>query len=237
MSKRQKKEKRPKARAVLFIVEGDSEERLLEVAIPDMFESIDAKVVVDFVQMIQNGKKGGDITSTNGVTPDNIEKLIYKLHIKERLKQPGIMAKDIVSIIHIVDLDGAFIEDDQIIQKSELNENRVTLYKADHIETWNRDEIIKRNARKRDNIRRLVEMNEITVDRKTVDYSVYYFSSNLDHFTQNDANADWRYKTANAKEFYFKKCHGDLGEFVNCFNKDPDSIKMSYEDSWETSYE
>ncbi len=224
--------KRPKKKLVLFLVEGTSDMKALSNTISKYYEEIDKDYQVNFLFLQDDRQEHGDITSKFGVKPDNIEKLIYDLFVQKFLINYGLYPKDISEIIQIVDLDGAFIEPDRVIQA--LPEcNRRVVYKDDHIEAQNVNSIRERNDRKKANLNHLISLREIKVKSKKIRYSVYYFSTNLDHFLHGDANMDGDQKGTKAEEF-MEKCKVDISAFKKAFLQDAKELELStYVDSWD----
>jgi len=108
--------KRPKKKIFLFLVEGVSDRNALEVPFGQLLEDIDPDIVLEFAMLMQDdGSFGGDITSKNGIHPDNIERFIDEIMVSPLLKRTGLYPKDIVEIIHFVDMDGAYIDDNLVV--------------------------------------------------------------------------------------------------------------------------
>ena len=76
MARVQKKNDRPRRKVVIIIVDGQSDENALSVALAEFFEEkYGQETIVLFAQRINDdGTKGGDITSLYGVNPETIEK-------------------------------------------------------------------------------------------------------------------------------------------------------------------
>ena len=55
---------------------------------------------------------GGDITADKDVSPDDIHKKLYTYFIKKTLEVEHLYPKEVEEIVHIVDLDGAFVDED-----------------------------------------------------------------------------------------------------------------------------
>lgn len=142
------------------------------------------------------------------------------------------MPKDITEIIQIIDMDGAYVSDDMVrLGENPIGENR-PYYNLDTILTQNVNGIIKRNEQKRKNIDYLSSLRALKVKQKTVKYSVYYFSSNLDHFLHNDANLPYREKRAKADAFA-RQYIGNIEGFVKRISEDLGaSTNMNYDQSW-----
>ena len=146
---------------VLVIVEGPSDEVALGMALSQVYDK-------DFIYVhIMHG----DITTRRGVSSKNI---VAKLgnEVTAYAKSQHYKASDFKQIIHIVDTDGAYIPDDNIMEK----ENYLDIqYENDGIYTNNKASVMTRNQQKRDNLYRLRSCGIIW----TIPYSLYYMSCNL----------------------------------------------------------
>lgn len=80
--------------------------------------------------------------------------------------------------------------------------------------TANPDHVKERNLCKSANLDVLTSLSSIKIGSKKIKYSVYYFSSNLDHFLYRDANSDEHGKVRRAAEFSMKhETSGSLERF------------------------
>jgi hypothetical protein len=203
-----------------------------------LYEQIDENIEVYFLTMQDEKQSGGDITSKYGVNPKKIEELIDKLFVDPFLKKNGFYAKDLMEIIQIVDVDGVYIPEENVIFSEETGDD--TIYKNDSILTDRVNAIRERNMRKRDNLNLLMSLDAIKIDSKSIKYSVYYFSSNLDHYLHNNANLELRNKRQLAQDFSTKYVD-NTEAFANVFLKDADAATdKSYDESWgihKTRYE
>jgi len=226
--------KRPKRKIVLLLVEGKSDREALQLAIPEFYDQIDENIEVFFPIIRKDEEEaGGDITSRIGVHPRNIEGEIYSLFLKDFFDEEKIMPKDISEIIQIVDIDGVYIPDEAVVEGENPNGTGKPYYGAESIICLNTDHIIKRNVYKRENLDYLSSLTTIKVRQKTVPYSVYYFSSNLDHFLHHEANLEYRMKCYLADTFA-KNHIGDPEGFVEEISGDPAAVTgMTYEESWD----
>lgn len=225
--------KRPKRKLILFLVEGPSDQTALEYSIADMYDSINEEYEVFFLLPREGDKLVGDITSKYGATPDKIEMLIGKLYVNEFLKDYGLYPKDIVEIIQIMDIDGVYISDEQIVETKIGGNGKSTYYFNDRIETPSADKIRERNFIKRENMDYLINKESIKIGTKSIKYSAYYFSSNLDHFLHGDANLEQSEKSKKADGFT-NKCIKESGFFEHFFCDDKDVTKgMTYQESWQ----
>lgn len=230
---------KPRKKFVLVLVEGATEITALSSPITDLFVANEERNIVDvhFCMLQDEEKEGGDITSKYGVKPENIESMIGKLFIDPFFsKHQYLYPKNIAEIIHIVDLDGTFIDEDKVVFSKEIE--RDPWYKENCIETKDVKGIRERNQRKKDNLRELIKKEKITIrpknarNTKTVDYSIYYFSSNMEYYLHHKANATIDEKIDSAMDFSLE-CDFDLDAFVKYFIGDLDAANVSYEESWE----
>jgi len=90
-----------KRKVMLFLVEGKSEREALEILISNIIKN---ELVV--FQVME-----GDITSDKNSTPQNIKKIINE-KVKFYMTESKVKKSDILSIIHLMDIDGAYIKDE-----------------------------------------------------------------------------------------------------------------------------
>ena len=230
---------RPKNKCILVLIEGKTEREMLERPLSKIIRSSypeNENIVIDFLCLVDTNQSGGDITSKYGVNSQNIEKIINKLFIDPYLERNRIYPKEIEEIIHIVDMDGAYIKDEYVINDTNCAEPQ---YTERGILTRIGDKIIERNLHKRDNLDYLISLDRINVyqngnikNKKSVKYSIYYFSANIDHMVHKKPNNGMCSKMDDAIMF---SCYvgEDLNRFYDFFCKDSDScLNMSYSDSW-----
>ena len=180
---------------------------------------------------------GGDITSNPFTTPENIEQRITYRFIKPAEKAEGLYPKRIAKIIQITDLDGVYIPDDCVKPfAAEREGHDGPFYNTERcvIETDDIEGIIARNERKRRNLDYLLSLTStgIKVKSKTIPYEIYFFSSNMDHYVNRDANIE------GGKKYHadcFVRTYGlDNEKFCNYFFQDENSIgRQGYYESWD----
>lgn len=164
-------------KVVLVIVEGLSDDTTLGVMLNQIYDK--DKVHVHIMH--------GDITTRKGVHSDNIVAKIGD-EVRAYAKGNHYTSKHFKQIIHIVDMDGAYVRNENIILDLEHDE---IAYESDGIHTPDQQGIIERNKQKTDNLYRLRGTGQIW----RVPYRVYYMSCNLDHVLHNKRNS-----TDDAKE-------------------------------------
>ena len=199
---------------VLVIVEGPSDEVALGMALSQVYDK-------DFIYVhIMHG----DITARRGVSSKNI---VAKLgnEVTAYAKSQHYKASDFKQIIHIVDTDGAYIPDDNIMEKENYLDIR---YENDGIYTNNKASVMTRNQQKRDNLYRLRSCGIIW----TIPYSLYYMSCNLDHVLYDKKNSTDKDKENDAYVFA-KKYKGKVESFKEFICKSPVSVTGDYKGSWD----
>ena len=225
--------KRSKRKVVLFLVEGKSEINLLSQNISMLYDIVDPEIEVFFPTIIEKNQNGGDITSKYGIHPGVIEKCIYKLFMKSFFDKEKLYPKDIIEIIHIVDTDGVYIPDENIKYKANSDISNKIYYGENEILTANIESTLERNQRKRQNLDYLSSLSQIKVVSKTIKYSIFFFSTNLDHFLYENANLDIRSKT-NIADSYAKQFENNPSGFISSIeNTNGCLLNMNYEQSWE----
>lgn len=230
---------------ICFCVEGMTEIEALRFSFADLFDNMfGEKVDVHFREPVAQGKKKGDLTSLYDVTPENIEKNIYKYYFKSQDKNSDISWDDFTYIIHVVDIDGAYIKDEirlfdenelQIADKLGTRESQKNiLYYDDHIAVRNSiQNIEKRNEQKRRNLEYLRGHDEISISPKkpSKKYRIFYFASNLDHFLFGKANISRQEKIAEARDFAHFIDDADL--LTEFFRTNPNCNETDYCRSWD----
>lgn len=203
-------------KVVFVIVEGPSDEEALSAILSRMLYNDFIHVYITY----------GDVTTRKNVTSDKIINVIGQT-VKSYAKENHFCNTDFKEIIHIVDMDGAYIPDENIIEDQELNE---VLYSTTEIRSNSKNKIINRNAQKSDNLNRLKSCNSIW----NIPYSVFYMSCNLDHVLYNKLNCSDEEKENNAFEFArkYKKDTKAFCEYM--INSDFAVVNgFSYRTSWE----
>lgn len=201
-------------KVVFVIVEGPSDEE----ALGALFTRIYDKNSV-FVQIMRC-----DITTQKGVAPDNILARIGRV-VSNYASSNHFAKSDFQEIIHIVDTDGAYVPDENIVENPEA---LAPVYSPVQIETNHRAGIIARNDQKRKNIDRLCTCSTLW----TVPYHIYYMSCNLDHALYGKLNSSNREKELDSYQFA-KRYHRDIEGFLKFICCSDFSVMSGYRESWE----
>jgi len=145
----------------MILTEGPSDRAALTDFFTDLYSMVDEEIEVFFPLLREESLSedgdvdvhfNGDITSRNGVTPENILPLLLKMFIHPELKKHPAYEypSSVHEVIHLVDIDGVYLDDDRIIE-AEPDETRELPYYDDQNHTVivrNRDAILRRNQRK-----------------------------------------------------------------------------------------
>ena len=123
-------------------------------------------------------------------------------------------------------MDGAYISDDRIIEKKELDK---TEYTKSEIYCKRREDIIIRNEIKRANIDRIYLQPIVW---KSVAYKTFFMSCNLDHVLYDIQNSDDDAKKNNSISFS-KKYRDNLDGFIDYISNSSFSVDLDYKESWE----
>ena len=193
----------PRKKILFVIVEGPSDDAALSVLLSRFFDSNVVHVHVMHC----------DITTELGVTPNNIVRTIGDCVKKfaGRLYKSG----DFCQIIHIVDMDGAFIPNNAVVEDASAAK---PIYSITEIRTRQKSGIENRNLRKRENLNRLLSTPEIW----KIPYRVYYMSCNLDHALYGKLNStdDNTCHKRKARSLVIWNCHIDKDCELNNRHKD-----------------
>ena len=199
---------------VFVIVEGVSDETALGIALNQIFDK--ESVYVHIMH--------GDITTRIGVNSKNI---VGKLgdEVKGYALRNHFKANHFKQIIHIVDTDAAYLEDDKVLEDTECVE---LFYQDDGIHTSDVKKVLFRNKQKIENLYRLRSCGKIW----GVPYRVYYMSCNLDHVLYDKRNSTDEEKEDDAYAFA-KKYKNNVDAFMDFMCESMFSVKGDFKQSWE----
>ncbi len=214
-------------RIVVFLLEGLSDVQALEYPVSMFLDEINEDIMPFFLRPI-NDK--GDITNDPSVSQNEVLKRIPTWwNIENALRKNSLNLSDVVEVIHIIDIDGVYLDDERII----YSPIKKIQYYDDRIVCPNRDRIIDRNKHKRHSISELKSANSLSINKKIIPYSLFYFCCNIDHFTCGERNLVNNEKTIKAKYFAYSFKSGE--EFLNFFlsEKNKCGEVSDYRSSWE----
>ena len=201
-------------KVILFIVEGVSEQAALEGILNALFKK-DKKIRFQVVNT--------DITSDRESNAENITKKIHQ-QIKAKCRIEGFFTTDISKVVHLVDMDGAYVSDEHVVGY----DGTQAFYTDNEIRAYFVDKMKKRNKRKSSILNVLAELNEI----EAIPYRVYYFSCNLDHVLYNRQNAPSEQKIELAEKFA-DSFYDESDKFVEFMHNVDFMVTGKYEDTWD----
>lgn len=200
-------------KVILFIVEGVTDKTSLGGIIDKLVSS----------NLIRFYITGGDITSDRLSNSSNAVKKVNEQIKSFLVNQPGIEKKDLIQIVHLIDMDGAYIDNEQI-QVEDVEE---FVYTELAIIANSVERVIERNNGKQQIINRLSLCPKIS----GIPYSMYYFSCNLEHVLHNDINLADGLKMEYAERFsdsYYK----NEATFVDFIRDEQFAVKGDYKETW-----
>ena len=220
---------------VFVVVEGFTDEQTLFNPLEHYFKQAypDPGLQVVFCRMKENkkdntGRKNGDITSRAGVTKGNIVDKLYQWALRPNMPT-GFTIRDAIRIVQIADLDGAYIPDERVSQ-SPVACDKPT-YHEDCIIAPDEGRLRQRNARKKENLNFLAGQDTVCYDGRDIDYSIYYFSCDLDHFVHGNANYSRAHKKQGINIFRGVEGLARFNQMV--LNDSAALINRGYRASWE----
>ena len=199
---------------LLVIVEGASDETALGYAMTQVYDKEQV-----YIQVVH-----GDVTTRNRVTPSNIVKKVGD-EVKKFMDNNPFKPSDFKGIIHIVDMDGACIPDEAIVEDENC---QGCIYTETQIKTDSVEKIIRRNKQKKENLFRLIGTGKV----RTIPYRIYYMSCNMDHVLYNKLNSSDEEKEDDSFKFA-AKYKGDVAGFLKYMCESDFSVDGDYKESWE----
>ena len=206
--------KKKAKKIILFLVEGASDLTSLE-----FIDNINTDETIKF-QITS-----GDITSKLNITPQNCREEINKI-LLSFLERSKLRKTDIIKIIHILDVDGIYIPEINIIEDKNIKK---FLYTINGIVAPSKENVQKRNESKKQIVEKLLVTSKIN----SIPYEMYYMSCNLEHVLHDkleDISEDEKKELANkfADRFYEKEI-----EFIDFINNKDFKVLGDYKVTWD----
>lgn len=206
--------KKKAKKVILFLVEGASDLTSLE-----FIDNINTDETIKF-QITS-----GDITSKLNITPQNCREEINKI-LLSFLERSKLRKTDIIKIIHILDVDGVYIPEINIIEDKNIKK---FLYTINGIVAPSKENVQKRNESKKQIMEKLLVTSKIN----SIPYEMYYMSCNLEHVLHDkleDISEDEKKELANkfADRFYEKEI-----EFIDFINNKDFKVLGDYKATWD----
>lgn len=205
--------KKKAKKVILFLVEGASDLTSLE-----FIDNINTNETIKF-QITS-----GDVTSKLNITPQNCREEINKI-LLSFLERSKLRKTDIIKIIHILDIDGVYIPEINIIEDKNIKK---FLYTINGIVAPSKENVQKRNESKKQIVEKLLVTSKIN----SIPYEMYYMSCNLEHVLHDkleDISEDEKKELANkfADKFYEKEI-----EFIDFINNKEFKVLGDYKTTW-----
>lgn len=202
-----------KKKIILFIVEGMNDKTSLALCMDQLLDNNTVRFEIE----------DGDITTQYGTSAKNIASKIGSIvkRFSGRIFKPA----DFLEVVHLVDMDGAYIPDENIIEGA----NSKSIYKEHQIITSKVQSMIERNHRKQEILDKMIGLEKVY---GSIPYSVYYFSCNMDHVLHNEANLGRAEKNKAAITFE-SRFIGKPEDFVAFFDSGEFSVKGDYIETWD----
>lgn len=221
---------RPKKKVILFLVEGITDEEALLRPIDNFLNDVNEELLLDFLIV------HGDLTSDFKNNPSNLVRRINDKYFRPHFKSNEFFyPKDVVKVIHLVDTDGCFIPNDNLLVWESGETVKFPYYSPPYIYHSNRDFLIQRNATKAENLKFLATLDSVKVVSKTIPYEVYYFSSNLDHCLNGKENLNLSTREKIIRAGYFADANeNDSALFLKVIKEyTPKLDELTYNNSWD----
>lgn len=149
---------------IMIIVEGQSDAASLEMIMEEIIpKNMRLKCVV----------ANGDITTNPTVNEKNIKKKLTE--IITRPPNDHFNRTDYVQVIHLIDMDGAYITEDKIFEDDSVEG---FIYSENGITAKKREWVKKRNEKKQRLLNILIETHKVNI---SIPYKVMFMSCNLEH--------------------------------------------------------
>ena len=206
---------------ILFIFEGITEKIALENILEKIFSS--NHVDVEFI--------GTDITSDKDITLSNIENELKKF-IRDKIKPLHVDLSDIQQIVHVIDTDGGFV-DDQYIKYDDSVDG--IAYTNDFILSKNPSLTLKRNKEKTQKVNFLKNREYLKFKAEqglTVPYQLYFFSRNREHALQNESRELSRNEKTDMAFDFAIKYQGNEKDFITLVNDASLKAPGTFQQSW-----
>lgn len=200
-------------KVVAVIVEGPSDENAIGGILKEYFSSEEVRFEVVH----------GDITSRNDIAIDNIVIEIGSL-IDSIKSKYGYKDEDFIKIIHIADMDGAFVNG--CIFEADVEGVQ---YFEDHIECPNVKAIEKRNEHKAEILQKLSSTGKV----HNIYYRLYFNSCNLEHVLYDELKDFTDDEKETMSDDFAEKYEGRLQDFIDFISDSAIAVQGTYKKTWQ----
>ncbi len=203
-------------KVILAIVEGLSDTVSLDEILNKIVDDSEVKFVI----------VSGDVLQKKGVKCTNVLTKIVD-EVKSYTGMYKLKRNDIKRIIHIVDIDGVYIDEGHV---HESNNHTSIEYKEDGIYTADRQAIIERNKKKAQLLNFISCKDTIWAK---IPYAVYYFSCNLEWALHNSTERHTDEEKMDLAGEFAEKYEQNIDQFVSFINSSDLAVEGTYKETWE----
>ena len=166
----------------------------------------------------------GDITLKDYVSGDNIlNKINEQIEgVKSRYRYSQ---DDFIKIIHIVDMDGVYIPNTDIIE-ADVEEIR---YYEDHIDAKSTRTIVERNKRKGNILYKLRKTGKVN----GIPYRIYFNSCNLEHVLYGELKDYSEEEKQILSDDFADRYDGKVEEFIEFILTSNIAVQGTYQKTWD----
>lgn len=206
-------------KVVIVIVEGLSDKTVLSGILPKLSEDYLFRFKIIH----------GDILTQTSMTSDVIIANVNK-QIGYAFNEYKYRPSDIHAVIHILDLDAIYLNEEHIIERESIDR---VYYTEDKMYVKDYEQILRRNEQKMRNLSRLLGVKSIRRGHTHIPYSLHFMSINLDHVIGNEPNLRSSYDKARLSYDFVEKYRDyEIGFLTFSKNRLLEGMK-DYESSWE----
>lgn len=157
------------------------------------------------------------------------------ISIKELKSIEKFEISDILCILHLSDTDGCFINDDSILIDDTLDVG--TKYDVNNIivkSIKQKSEIVLRNKKKRNNKKIMMSKIKFKINKREIDYQLFYYSRCLEHVLFDEANPNKKTKIKKIERFV-DKLTNEIEDFLenHMCELTKDTYKEMHIESWD----
>ena len=201
-------------KVVFVIVEGPSDDAALGVILNRLYDK--SKVHIEIMH--------GDITTDLSIDPSNIVSALGDI-VKNYAATMHFSQIHFQEVIHLVDMDGAFIPEAAIVDNPDADK---PLYSLTEIQTSRPEQMVLRNKHKKSKLNRISTLKKVW---GSIPYQAYYMSCNLDHVLYGKLNSTDEEKENDAYAFA-KRYKDDIDGFLTFISDSEFSRMGGYKESW-----
>ena len=202
-------------KVVFVIVEGPSDDAALGVILNRLYDK--SKVHIEIMH--------GDITTDLSIDPSNIVSALGDI-VKNYAATMHFSQIHFQEVIHLVDMDGAFIPEAAIVDNPDADK---PLYSLTEIQTSRPEQMVLRNKHKKSKLNRISTLKKVW---GSIPYQAYYMSCNLDHVLYGKLNSTDEEKENDAYAFA-KRYKDDIDGFLTFISDSEFSRMDGYKEYWE----